>query len=166
MTHRPLLESPPLPSAARLPRRQVLRVTAALALAAHGGGTQAAGLAAEPALQAALARFTQGRSTEPGRLELELPELIENGQAVPIRVWANAAGGAERVTEMAIYSARNPQPEVLLARFGPACPRAELSGRIRLATSQRLLALARLADGRCWAQTADVVVTLAACVEE
>jgi sulfur-oxidizing protein SoxY len=40
-----------------------------------------------------------------------------------------------------------------------------VSTRIRLATSQQLVAVARLADGSCWAQRVDVVVTLAACIE-
>lgn len=156
------------PPAADMPaRRQVLKTTVAWLLAAQGTAALANDLSADPALQAALLRFTQGRAVEPGPLLLELPELVENGQAVPLRVWADAPpAGAGRVTELAVYSARNPQPEVLHARFGPACPRAELAGRIRLATSQRLLVLARLADGRCWARSAEVVVTLAACVED
>jgi sulfur-oxidizing protein SoxY len=148
-------------------RRRALQATSASLLAVLLRPASAQALADHPALRAALDRWTLGRPAEPGALQLQLPELVENGQGVPLRVWAeHTMTGADRITELAVYSARNPQPEVLHARFGPACPRAELAGLIRLATSQRLLALARLADGRCWAQTADVVVTLAACVEE
>ena len=52
------------------------------------------------------------------------------------------------------------------AELGPRAGRAQVSTRIRLADSQKVVAIAKLSDGSFWSATADVVVTLAACTEE
>jgi len=54
---------------------------------------------------------------------------------------------------------------VIVARFGPRSGRARLDTRMRLASSQTVVALAQFADGSFWRRSAEVVVTLAACVE-
>ena len=60
---------------------------------------------------------------------------------------------------------RNPQPDVATFTLGPRSGKADVSTRIRLATSQKLVAVAKMSDGTFWQQTADVIVTLAACIE-
>lgn len=101
-----------------------------------------------------------------GRVELEIAPLVENGNAVPITVRCDSPMTAtDHVQEIAVYNERNPQREVVRFYFGPAAARAEASTRIRLATSQQLVALARLSDGSQWASYVNVIVTLAACVE-
>ena len=72
---------------------------------------------------------------------------------------------AEHVTEIALFNQRNPQRDVARFHLGPHSGRAEVATRIRLATSQRLVALARLNDGSVWRHQVDVLVTLAACIE-
>ena len=64
-----------------------------------------------------------------------------------------------------IFNERNPQPQVITVQLGPRSGRAQFATRIRLATSQRILAVAEMSDGTCWSAGADVIVTLAACVE-
>jgi sulfur-oxidizing protein SoxY len=64
-----------------------------------------------------------------------------------------------------VFNERNPQPHVITVQIGPRAGRAVLATHIRLATSQQLLAVAALSDGSFWSDTAQVVVTLAACVE-
>ena len=49
--------------------------------------------------------------------------------------------------------------------LGPRAGRAMVSTRIRLATSQQLVAIAKMSDGSCWTKTVEVLVTLAACTE-
>jgi sulfur-oxidizing protein SoxY len=71
----------------------------------------------------------------------------------------------EHVRAIAVFNERNPQPHVITVHLGPRAGRALLATHIRLATSQRLLAVAALSDGSFWSDTAQVVVTLAACVE-
>ena len=72
---------------------------------------------------------------------------------------------ADHVRQIALFTERNPNPEVAVFHLGPRSGRAAVSTRIRLATSQRLVALAKLNDGSVWQQSVDVIVTLSACVE-
>jgi len=115
--------------------------------------------ATDDAMRAAI-RAWAGRNPEPGLLKIEIAELVENGNAVPVRVAAS-----EPVTGLALFTSLNPEPEVLHASFGAAIARPELSTRMRLARSQRIFAVAKAVDGRCWQASVDVIVTLAACVE-
>ncbi len=101
-----------------------------------------------------------------GRIELEIAPLVENGNAVPITVRVDSPMTAtEHVREIVVFNERNPQPEVLRCVLSPASGRAEVSARIRLATTQHLVALARMSDGSVWQHTVEVIVTLAACLE-
>lgn len=115
--------------------------------------------ATEEAMRAAI-RAWAGRQPEAGALKIEIAELVENGNAVPVRVAAS-----EPVVGLALFTPLNPEPEVLHASFGAALARPEFSTRMRLARSQRVYAVAKAADGRCWQAGVDVIVTLAACVE-
>jgi sulfur-oxidizing protein SoxY len=72
---------------------------------------------------------------------------------------------ADHVVALALFNERNPQRDVFTARLGPRSGRARVSSRIRLATTQKLVAVARMRDGSCWSRTVDVIVTLAACIE-
>jgi sulfur-oxidizing protein SoxY len=123
--------------------------------------------AAEPSLEAAIAAWA-GTATprDDPRVVLEIAELVENGNAVPVRVRVDhPMTAAAHVTEIALFNQRNPQRDVLRAHLGPHSGRAEVAARIRLATSQRLVALARLNDGQVLQRHVDVLVTLAACIE-
>jgi sulfur-oxidizing protein SoxY len=71
----------------------------------------------------------------------------------------------EQVRSLALFTERNPQPEVAVFHFSRHSGRARVDTRIRLATSQRIIAVARLNDGSCWRHQVDVIVTLAACIE-
>jgi sulfur-oxidizing protein SoxY len=72
---------------------------------------------------------------------------------------------ADHVAAIAIFNEKNPQTDVAVFILGPRAGKAEVSTRIRLATSQRLIAVARMNDGSCWSKSVDVIVTLAACIE-
>ncbi|NDG38770.1 MAG: SoxY-related AACIE arm protein [Betaproteobacteria bacterium] len=126
----------------------------------------ASAVSATLSLQQMVDRWAEGQPVREGKISLEIAELVENGNAVPITVRVDSAMNAtDRVQEIIVFNERNPQRDVLRASFGPACGRAELSTRIRLATSQQLVALARFADGSQWSHRVDVIVTLAACIE-
>ena len=81
-----------------------------------------------------------------------------------------AALGAETVVRIvktiAVFNEKNPQPNVCNFILGPRAGRAEVSTRIRLADSQKITAIAHLADGSFWSVSVDIIVTLAACTEE
>ena len=129
----------------------------------------AAAAADPPALRAAMARFIGSatpRDERDGRITIELPEMVENGNAVPVTVSVNSPmTERDRVVAITLFASRNPAPEVAEFQLGRQCGRARVATRIRLATSQQVVALARLADGAVWMQRVDVLVTLAACVE-
>jgi len=131
----------------------------------------AAGIALLPAaratpeaLAAAIRSFTGGVPLREGKVQLEVAPLVDNGNTVPVVISVPGAPGAE-VAALALFNERNPQNEVLRVDFGPRAATRSVSTRIRLATSQQLVAVARLADGSCWSQRVEVVVTLAACIE-
>jgi sulfur-oxidizing protein SoxY len=117
-------------------------------------------------LRAALATFTGGAPLREGRVTLDIAPLVENGNVVPVHVSVTSPMTAsDHVRRIALFTSRNPQPEVLVAHLGPRSGRAEVATRMRLATSQQVLAVAELSDGSFWRQGIDVIVTLAACVE-
>lgn len=139
-------------------RRRVLLGASGLVLAGV-----APAWATEPEV-AALIRALVGEGTlEAGHLKLDLPQLVENGNAVSMTV--DASGVPGRVASVHVFAGRNPLPEVISARFGPRSGRPVLQTRIRLATSQSVIAVAKGEDGQCWSDSVDLLVTLAACIE-
>jgi sulfur-oxidizing protein SoxY len=164
----PLPPSPPVVSAkspTQPTRRKLLATSAALGTGLLVAQRAAAADLPEDLL-AAIKAFTQGAPLREGRVTFEVASLIDNGNAVPILVSVTSPMTvAEHVTAIAVFNERNPQRDVVTAQFGPRSGRAELATRIRLATSQKLVAVARMSDGSFWSKTVDVIVTLAACIE-
>jgi len=139
-------------------RRAVLAVTGAVFL--HPA------LASDEAMAAAIQGFTGGAKPISGRVHLDIAPLVENGNAVPVTIRVDSAmSAAEHVQQIALFNQLNPQPDVAIFSLTSALGRAEVSTRIRLATSQQLVALARFSDGSFGVHRVDVIVTLAACVE-
>jgi sulfur-oxidizing protein SoxY len=129
----------------------------------------AAGAPARPPREptdAAIRRFTGGAPVRPGRVALDVPPLVENGNAVPLAVTVESPmSEADHVRRIAVFNDKNPQPNVLTVALGPRAGRAHVTTRIRLADSQTVTAIAEMSDGGYWSVTADAIVTLAACVE-
>ncbi|MCY4451498.1 MAG: hypothetical protein OXC01_06070 [Immundisolibacterales bacterium] len=135
-----------------LTRRDVLRLGGAAAAAMLPCGAQAASNRVEEAI----AQFSGGATPRDGGVVLEVPEIADNGGAVPVRV---AAEGARRI---ALFADGNPSPGVVVFAFGSlATPAA--STRIRLAGSQNVIAVAELADGTFRKTTRAIVVTAGGC---
>jgi len=121
-------------------------------------------LATPESMLTAINTFTGGAAVRDGRVKLDLSPLVENGNTVPVTVSVPGFDAAQ-VRRLALFTERNPQPEVAVFTLGPLTGRAQVATRMRLATSQTVVALAQMADGSVWRQRVDVVVTLAACVE-
>jgi sulfur-oxidizing protein SoxY len=118
------------------------------------------------ALQAAVAAFSGGRVPRDGRVLLGIDTLVENGNAVPVSVTVESPmTAADHVQRIGIFTLQNPQPEVAVFHLGPRSGRAQVATRMRMATSQPVLALALMNDGSVWRHSVEVVVTLAACLE-
>jgi len=117
-------------------------------------------------LPSAIKAFTNGAPVQRGRVKLDIAPLVENGNTVPITVRvASPMTPADHVLAITVLNEKNPQRDVITCRLGPRAGRADVSTRIRLATSQQLIAIAQMSDGSFWSDTVDVIVTLAACIE-
>ncbi len=103
---------------------------------------------------------------KPGRVKLEAPPLAENGQSVRIQVSVDSPMTAEdHVETITVFSEKNPIATVIRFHLGPRSGRAQVATNIRLAASQRIVAVASMSDGTHWSGEANIVVTLAACLD-
>jgi sulfur-oxidizing protein SoxY len=142
-------------------RRHALRLAGAAAAA--GLATRPAAATVEEAGALAL-RLAGGREPRPGRVELELPQIAENGVTVPLTVRVESPmSEADHVRAVHVLAEANPEVAVLTFRFTPLNGRAELSTRIRLAQSQDVWAVAEMSDGSFWLGKAAVKVTIGGC---
>jgi sulfur-oxidizing protein SoxY len=123
---------------------------------------------ATSATEAAAIRSLVGTAVvHTGRVKLDLPPLVENGNTVPMTVSVTSPMTADDyVKSIHVFNEKNPQPNVGNFYLGPRAGRAQISTRVRLADSQKITAIAHLSDGSFWSVSADVVVTLAACTDE
>ena len=138
------------------------------------GGMAAAGVTAStpsPAvpgqMEAAIRKVIGDAKVQKGKVTLDLPPLVENGNSVPMTVTvASPMTPENRVKAIHVFNEKNPQANVISVQFGPRAGKAEVATRIRLADTQKLTAIAELSDGSYWSDTQEVVVTLAACLED
>jgi sulfur-oxidizing protein SoxY len=147
-------------------RRRFLLESAAVA------GGVGLGLSVKPAaatpetMRAAIKRVVGEGELRKGKVKLDLPPLVENGNVVALTVSVDSPmTETDYVKAIHVVNERNPQPNVITAYLGPRAGRAALSTRIRLADTQNITAIAELSDGSFWSDTVNVIVTLAACVE-
>jgi sulfur-oxidizing protein SoxY len=118
-------------------------------------------------LAAAIREVVGGAVVHTGKVKLEVPPLVENGNTVPITISvASPMIEADHVKSIHVFNEKNPQPNVGNFYLGVRAGRAAVSTRIRLADSQKIVAIAKLSDGSFWSTSADVVVTLAACTDD
>ena len=118
------------------------------------------------ALAAVIKEVTGGAPLREGKVTLDIPPLIENGNAVPLTISCESPMTADdHVKAIHVFTEKNPQPNVVSVQLGPRSGRATVSTRIRLADSQKVIAIAQMSDGSFWSNEAEVIVTLAACLE-
>jgi sulfur-oxidizing protein SoxY len=117
-------------------------------------------------MQAAIKSVIGEAPVKKGKVTLDIPPLVENGNTVAMSVTVESPMTAtDRVKVVHVFNEKNPQPNVIDAHFGPRAARAAFSTRIRLADTQTLVAIAEMSDGSFWSDSIDVIVTLAACLE-
>jgi sulfur-oxidizing protein SoxY len=123
---------------------------------------------ATPATLASAIRNVVGPAVmRTGKVKLDVPPLVENGNTVPMTVSVSSPMTSDDyVKSIHVFNEKNPQPNIGNFYLGPQAGRAQVSTRIRLADSQKIVAIARLSDGSFWSTSVDVVVTLAACTDE
>ena len=118
-------------------------------------------------MAAAIREVTGAASVRDGRVILDLPSLIENGNTVPLTVAVESPmTEADHIKAIHVFNEKNPQPHVFDATLGPRNGRAVIGTRIKLGDSQKIVAIAETSKGEFWSASADVIVTLAACIED
>ncbi len=118
-------------------------------------------------LQGVLQRYGGGAALRVGRVRLVVEPLVDNGNSVPVVIHVDSSmTEQDHVTHLALFADKNPQPDVAEFALTPASGIARVATRVRLATTQQLVAVAKLSDGSCWIQPVRVIVTLAACIED
>jgi sulfur-oxidizing protein SoxY len=119
------------------------------------------------AMAAAIKQVTGDAAVRPGRVKLDIPPLVENGNAVPLTVTVESPmTEADHVKAIHVFNEKNPQPHVFNARLGPRNGRAVISTRIKLADAQKVVAIAQTSKGEFFSASAEVIVTIAACIED
>ena len=144
-------------------RREVLKTSGAVALgAALPGQADALGQ-----METAIRRVVGEAEIRKGKVTLDLPPLVENGNTVPLTVIVDSPmTKADHVKAIHVFNEKNPQPNVVSMQLGPRAGKAHVSTRVRLAGTQTLTAIAEMSDGTYWSDSQEVIVTLAACLED
>jgi sulfur-oxidizing protein SoxY len=122
---------------------------------------------ATPAMmKAAIHRVIGEQPVRKGKITLEIPPLVENGNTIAMSVTADSPMTAtDYVKAIHVFNEKNPQPDIISVHLGPRAGKAAFATRIRLADSQNVVAIAEMSDGSLWSDTAEVIVTIAACLE-
>lgn len=144
-------------------RRHVLTVGAGAVAAATWGLSVAPALAANDA-QDLIKKFTGGKEPMPGKVKLDLPEIAENGNTVPMTVSVESPmTEKDYVKDVLIVADGNPRGGVVTFHFTPASGVAEANTRIRLAKTENVIAVARMSDGTFHMASKAVKVTIGGC---
>jgi len=150
-------------SASTASRRQFLAVAAGAGFA----------LAVRPAratpasMKQAIRQIVGEATVKSGKVKLDLPPLVENGNSVAMTVTVTSPMTAkDYVKAIHVVTEKNPQPNVISAQLGPRAGKAEIQTRVRLADTQTVIAICEMSDGTFWSDTVDVIITLGACLED
>src|ERR1051326_6962004 len=126
-----------------------------------------AAAAAPETMAAAIKQVTGDAALRPGRVTLDIPPLVENGNTVPLTVSVESPmPEADFIKAIHVFNEKTPQPHVFDARLSPNNGKAVVSTRIKLADAQKVVAIAETSKGEFFSASADVIVTIAACIED
>jgi sulfur-oxidizing protein SoxY len=143
-------------------RRQVLTIAAGAAVATVAGFSGPAQAANEA--QDLISKFTGGKAPTDGKVKLDLPEIAENGNTVPITVAVDSPMTEQSfVKRVLVVADGNPRGGVATFHFSPASGAAEANTRIRLAATQNITAIAEMSDGSFHSASKQVKVTIGGC---
>lgn len=112
-------------------------------------------------------QYAAGGAVREGRVKFDIARLVDNGNSVPVEITVDSPMTTQQhVIGIALFNEKNPQNDIAQFTLSPLAGRARIATRIRLATTQQLVAVAKMNDGSCWTHTVEVLVTVASCVEE
>jgi sulfur-oxidizing protein SoxY len=109
-------------------------------------------------------KFTGGKATEAGKISIDLPEIAENGNTVPLSIKVDSAMKADDyVSEIRVIADGNPFPGIVKLHLTPMAGRAEVATRIRLNSTENVIVLARTSTGKLYMDRRVVKVTVGGC---
>ena len=126
-----------------------------------------AAFAQSSVLTALVKEYAAGGVVTEGRVKFDIARLVDNGNSVPIEVTVDSPmTQLQHVAGIKIFNEKNPHNDVAQFTLSMHSGRARVATRIRLATTQQLVAVAKMNDGSCWTHTVEVLVTVSSCIEE
>jgi sulfur-oxidizing protein SoxY len=146
-------------------RRDVLSYTSAGILAAAGVSLFGSIAKADKKMTLdAIKKLNGGKVAKSGKISLELPQIAENGNTVPLSFEVESPMSvSDHVKSVHIFAEGNPAPEVASFHFSPANGVAKVSVRMRLSKTQNVIAVAEMSDGSIFQATTEVKVTIGGC---
>jgi sulfur-oxidizing protein SoxY len=148
-------------------RRRFLTAAAGLAGGCGLARVSRPARATPAAMQDAVRKVIGSAQIRKGRVKLDVPPLIDNGNSIPLSVVVESPmTAANHVKAIHVFAERNPLPNIVSVQLTPRSGRARVATRVRLADTGTVLAIAQMSDGSFWSDSAHVVVTLSACLEE
>ena len=143
-------------------RREIIVLSAGAAAAGFAWTSGAFADAKEAAEE--IAKFTGGKTAEKGKIAIELPEIAENGNTVPLMVTVNSPmQDKDYVSDILVVSEGNPRPGVAHFHLSPMSGKAIASTRIRLAATQNIVVVAKTSTGQFFTDAKLVKVTIGGC---
>ena len=144
-------------------RREVLALGAGTAALALIGEVAPASATPQEAAEA-IAKFTGGKTAEMGKISIDLPEIAENGNTVPLTIVVESPMTADdHVSDILVVAEGNPRPGLATFHLTPLSGRAEAATRIRLAATQNIVVVAKTSKGQFYTQQKPVKVTIGGC---
>lgn len=111
-----------------------------------------------------IAKFTGGKTATQGKISIELPEIAENGNTVPLSVTVESPMTADdHITDITVIADGNPNPGVITFHFTPLSGKAEAATRIRMAATQNIIVVAKTNKGDFFTEQKQVKVTIGGC---
>lgn len=118
------------------------------------------------AMRNAIRDFSGSAEVKIGRVKMDIPPLVENGNSVPLAITVESPMEKDDfVQSIAVFNEKNPQPNIGIFHLSSRSGRAFVSTRIRLGDSQNITAIAQMSDGSFWSGSVELIVTLPACAE-
>jgi sulfur-oxidizing protein SoxY len=145
-----------------LSRREVLVLGAGGAAVFVTLGDTAVATPAEAATE--IAKFTGGKTPEQGKITFDLPEIAENGNTIPLSIIVDSPMTSDNyVSDILVVTDGNPRPGVARFHFTSMSGRALAATRIRLASTENVIVVAKTNDGRLFTVQKQVKVTIGGC---
>jgi sulfur-oxidizing protein SoxY len=144
-------------------RREVLALGAGSAALVLVGEMPPASATPQEAAEV-IAKFTGGKTAEKGKISIDLPEIAENGNTVPLTISVESPMTADdHVSDIIVVAEGNPRPGLATFHLTPLSGRAEAATRIRLAATQNIVVVAKTSKGQYFTEQKPVKVTIGGC---